>query len=117
MVTSGEMKNNMIKLLLALCAFGASVFAQSAETAVFVAALSPDNEVPAITGYAATGTAVLYAHAMRNAQGQIVSGSVDFVIYHNLPDTPTVTGLHVHTGSAGANGGVVINTGITGANW
>jgi uncharacterized protein (TIGR03437 family) len=110
------MKNDMKKLLLALCAFGASVFAQSAETAVFVAALSPDNEVPAITGYAATGTAVLYAHAMRNAQGQIVSGSVDFVVYHNFPDTPTVTGLHVHNGVAGVNAGVVINTGITGAN-
>jgi len=92
------------------------MFGQSAETAVFVAALSPANEVPAITNYAASGTAVLYAHAVRDAQGQIVSGSVDFVIYHTFPDTPTVTGLHVHTGAAGVNGGVVINTGITGAN-
>lgn len=107
-------ETNMKKLLLALCAIGASVFAQSAETAVFVAALSPDNEVPAITGYAATGTAVLYAHAVRNAQGQIISGSVDFVVYHNFPDTPTVTGLHVHTSPAGVNGAVVINTGIAG---
>lgn len=104
----------MKKLLLALCAIGASVFAQSAETAVFVAALSPANEVPAITGYDASGTAVLYAHAVRNAQGQIVSGSVDFVVYHNFPDTPTVTGLHVHNGAAGVNAGVVINTGIAG---
>jgi len=82
----------MKKLLLALCAIGAGVFAQSAETAVFVAALSPDNEVPAITGYAASGTAVLYAHAMRNAQGPIVPGSVDFVVSHNFPDPPTATG-------------------------
>ena len=104
----------MKKLLLALCAIGASVFAQSAETAVFVAALSPANEVPAITGYDASGTAVLYAHAVRNAQGQIISGSVDFVVYHNFPDTPTVTGLHVHNGAAGVNAGVVINTGIAG---
>jgi uncharacterized protein (TIGR03437 family) len=104
----------MKKILLALSALTASVFAQSADTAVFVAALSPDNEVPAITGYAATGTAVLYAHAVRNAEGAIVSGSVDFVIYHNLPDTPTVTGLHVHNGAAGVNAGVVINTGISG---
>jgi len=104
----------MKKILLALSALTAGIFAQSADTAVFVAALSPDNEVPAITGYNATGTAVLYAHAVRDAQGQIVSGSVDFVIYHNLPDTPTVTGLHVHNGVAGVNAGVVINTGITG---
>lgn len=106
----------MKKILLALSALTVSVFAQSADTAVFVAALSPDNEVPAITGYAATGTAVLYAHAVRNAEGAIISGSVDFVVYHNLPDTPTVTGLHVHNGAAGVNAGVVINTGLSGAN-
>ena len=106
----------MKKLLLLFSTLTLSVFAQSADTAVFVAALSPDNEVPAITGYAATGTAVLYAHAVRDAQGQIVSGSVDFVVFHNFPDTPTVTGLHVHNGPAGANAGVVLNTGLSGAN-
>ncbi|MBI2684980.1 MAG: CHRD domain-containing protein [Acidobacteria bacterium] len=105
----------MKKLLLALSAFSVSVFAQSADTAIFVAALSPANEVPAITGYDATGTAVLYAHAVRDAQGQIVSGSVDFVVFHNFPDMPTVTGLHVHNGPAGVNAGVVINTGLSGA--
>jgi uncharacterized protein (TIGR03437 family) len=105
---------DMKKILLALSALSISAFAQSAETAVFVAALSPANEVPAITGYDASGTAVLYAHAVRNAQGVIVSGSVDFVVYHNFPDTPTVTGLHVHNGAAGLNAGVVINTGIAG---
>jgi uncharacterized protein (TIGR03437 family) len=104
----------MKKFLLALTALSVSVLAQSADTAVFVAALSPANEVPAITGYEASGTAVLYAHAVRNAEGQIVSGSVDFVVYHNFPDTPTVTGLHVHNGAAGVNAGVVINTGIAG---
>jgi uncharacterized protein (TIGR03437 family) len=107
----------MKRILFTLAACAVSAFAQSAETAVFVAALSPANEVPAITGYDASGTAVLYAHVMRNAQGQIVSGSVDFVIYHNFPDMPTVTGLHVHNGPAGVNAGVVINTGIAaGAN-
>jgi len=107
----------MKKIFLTLAACAVSAFAQSAETAVFVAALSPANEVPAITGYDASGTAVLYAHVMRNAQGQIVSGSVDFVVYHNFPDTPTVTGLHVQNGPAGVNAGVVINTGLAaGAN-
>ncbi len=104
----------MKKILLVLAAFGASVFAQTSETAVFLAALSPDNEVPAVTGYAASGTAVLYAHVIRDAQGQITSGSVDFVMFHNFPDTPTLTGLHIHSGAAGANGPVVINTGIGG---
>jgi len=105
------------KIFLTLAACAVSAYAQSAETAVFVAALSPANDVPAVTGYDASGTAVLYAHVMRNAQGQIVSGSADFVVYHNFPDTPTVTGLHVHNGPVGVNAGVVINTGIAaGAN-
>lgn len=104
----------MKKLLLALGVLTAAAFAQSADTAVFVAALSPANEVPAISGYEASGTAILYAHAVRDAQGQIVSGSVDFVVLHNFPDTPTVNGLHIHTGAAGVNGPVVINTGIGG---
>lgn len=108
------MVNPMKKLLLALSALSIGAFAQSADTAVFVAALSPANEVPAITGYAASGTAVIYAHVVRNAQGQIVSGSVDFVGFHNFPDTPTVSGFHIHNGPAGANAGVVINTGING---
>jgi uncharacterized protein (TIGR03437 family) len=113
MFTNREI-NRMKKLLLALAVFSAAAIAQSADTAIFVAALSPANEVPAITGYDASGTAVMYAHAVRNAQGQIVSGSVDFVVLHNFPDTPTVTGLHIHNGVAGVNAGVVINTGIAG---
>ena len=104
----------MKKLLLALSALSIGAFAQSADTAVFVAALSPANEVPAITGYDASGTAIIYAHAVRDARGQIISGSVDFVGFHNFPDAPTVSGFHIHNGPAGANAGVVINTGING---
>lgn len=103
-----------MKRLALLFASAALLLAQSTETAVFIAPLSSQNEVPPISGYDATGTAVLYAHVIRDAAGEITSGSVDFVIHHNFPDTPTVSGLHIHTGVAGVNGGVVINTGIAG---
>lgn len=104
----------MKKFILLFSALSAVAFAQTAETAVFVAALSPANEVPPVTGYTASGTAVLYVHAMRNDRGEIASGSVDFVVYHNFPDTPQITGLHVHAGAAGANGPVVVPSGIAG---
>jgi uncharacterized protein (TIGR03437 family) len=107
----------MKRVLTLLAALSLGLLAQTSDTAYFVAALSPANEVPAITGYDASGTCVLYAHVMRNAQGQIVSGSVDFVVMHTFPDLPMVVGLHVHTGGPTVNGPVSINSGIgSGAN-
>lgn len=107
----------MKKSLLVLLALAASAFAQRSETATFLAALSPANEVPPIVGVEATGTALVYAHVMRDANNQIVSGSVDFVVMYNFPGEATITGLHIHSGAAGVNGPVTINSGIAaGAN-
>jgi uncharacterized protein (TIGR03437 family) len=106
----------MKKTIFALLALAASAFAQRSETATFLAALSPANEVPPVS-IDARGTALLYAHVVRDAQNQIVSGSVDFVILYTFPGETTFTGLHVHSGAAGVNGPVTINTGIAaGAN-
>jgi len=106
----------MKKTILALLALAASALAQRSETATFLAALSPANEVPPVS-IDARGTALLYAHVMRDAQDQIVSGSVDFVILYTFPGEATFTGLHIHSGAAGVNGPVTINTGIAaGAN-
>jgi uncharacterized protein (TIGR03437 family) len=106
-----------MKKLLSFVLLGAAcLFGQTSETAVFVAAMSPANEVPPITDYDASGTAVLYAHVMRNAAGQIVSGSVDFLVLANFPAAATGTGLHIHAGPAGANAGVTVNTGLNATN-
>ena len=102
----------MKKTFIAFALFAVSALAQRVETATFLAALSPANEVPAIGGYDARGTALLYAHVLRNAQDQIVSGSVDFVVLYTFPGEATVTGLHIHSGAAGVNAPVTINTGI-----
>lgn len=106
----------MKKLLPILLTAAACLFGQTSETAVFVAAMSPANEVPAITDYDASGTGVLYVHVMRNAQGQIVSGSVDFLVTSTFPAAAVATGLHIHAGPAGANAGVTVNTGLSGTN-
>ncbi len=102
----------MKKTILVFALFAASALAQRLETATFLAALSPANEVPAIVGYDARGTALLYAHVQRDAQDQIVSGSVDFVVLYTFPGEATITGLHIHSGPAGVNAPVTINTGI-----
>ena len=71
----------------------------------------PTNEVPAVP-IEAQGTAEIRARVVKDATGQIVSGSVDFTVRHMLPANQTFTGLHIHRGIAGINGPVLINTGI-----
>ena len=106
----------MRKLAFCLTVFAAALAAQTAETAYFRGVMLPTNEVPAVP-FNATGTATLIAHVVRDATGQIVSGSVDFQVKASLPSAITATGLHIHNGPAGQNAGVVINTGLgAGAN-
>ncbi|MCC6537142.1 MAG: hypothetical protein IT162_06305, partial [Bryobacterales bacterium] len=62
------MKFPSLRLTL-LFAAALSAAAQSAETRIFRAVLSPANEVPAITGYNATGAATITAHIVRDAAG------------------------------------------------
>ncbi len=98
-----------------LVCLAATAWAQNpTETRVFRARLSPANEVPALT-IEASGSATLVAHVVRDVEGQIVSGSVDFYVNHAFPGATTFTGLHIHNGAAGVNGPVRIDTGITGA--
>jgi uncharacterized protein (TIGR03437 family) len=91
------------------------VLAQSVETRVFRAILSPANEVPPISGLNASGVATIEVHAVKNAAGEIVSGSADFIVNFTFPDAASVTGLHIHPGAAGVNGPVTVNTGISAA--
>lgn len=81
----------------------------------FRAILSSANEVPA-ANINATGAATLWVHVIRDANGQIVSGSVDFNVRYAFPaGETTFTGLHIHRGPAGVNGGVTVNSGISSA--
>lgn len=81
-----------------------------AETSVFRLAMSPANEVPAITGLNASATATLILHINRDATGNISSGAVDFDVTYQFPGSVTLTGLHIHNARAGVNGAVVISS-------
>jgi uncharacterized protein (TIGR03437 family) len=100
--------------LAALSVLSLSLFAQSTESIPFRLNLSPLNEVPAITDLNARGWSTVWLHVVRNAQGQVVSGSVDFTVRYQFPGETSFTGLHIHRGAAGTNGPVVIDTGILG---
>jgi uncharacterized protein (TIGR03437 family) len=93
----------------------AAVFGQSAETLFFVGDMRGANEVPAVptTSY---GSAVLFAHIVKDASGKVVSGTVDFNITGQFTEAYTVTGLHIHSGAAGVNGPVTVDSGLTAAN-
>jgi hypothetical protein len=73
---------------------------------VFKATLSPANEVPPITSAEAScaGDATVTFSA--------TSAKFD-VIIRGCPSTTVINIGHIHEGAAGANGGVVINTGLT----
>ncbi|HZT30420.1 MAG TPA: CHRD domain-containing protein [Bryobacteraceae bacterium] len=105
----------MNKLAALLLLFVCSLFGQSAETVFFRAILQPANEVPAVN-ISASGWATLEAHILRDSTGQIVSGSVDFLVGYSFPSQVTITGLHIHNGPAGVNAGVVISSGLSGTN-
>jgi uncharacterized protein (TIGR03437 family) len=100
-------------LLLLLCA--GIIYSQTAETIPFRAVLLPTNEVP-VANIDASGAATVLVHIVRDQAGQVVSGSVDFLVTHTFPGATNFTGLHIHRGEAGANGPVTIDSGIAGAN-
>ncbi|MFN0085027.1 MAG: CHRD domain-containing protein [Blastocatellia bacterium] len=87
------------------------------ETIAVTVPISPANEVPPIAGLNATGTATITINPVRTpATGVIVGGIVTFTLIYDFGGDVTVTGLHIHEAAAGVNGGVVINTGLSGAN-
>ena len=65
--------------------------------------MSTASEIPAITDFAASGTGVFFVHVIRDASGQVMSGTVDYTVNYTLASAVTFTGLHFHTGGAAVN--------------
>jgi uncharacterized protein (TIGR03437 family) len=105
----------MQKVLMLALALSLSLAAQSVETIPYRVQLSSLNEVPALSGDASTGTATILAHVVRDAAGEIVSGSVDFKVNYKLGATTNITAMHIHRGSAASNGPVVIDSTLSSA--
>ncbi|BDC51494.1 hypothetical protein F183_A38100 [Bryobacterales bacterium F-183] len=97
-------------ICLAALACATAVSAQTVESIPYRVILSPANEVPPVS-LAATGGAFVFLHVVRDAQGEVISGSVDFQVRYNFPSPQTITAMHIHAGAAGANGPVVIDSG------
>jgi uncharacterized protein (TIGR03437 family) len=105
----------MRKLAASLFVIASALWAQTAETAYFRAVMLPTNETPA-TNIDANGVADIIAHVVRDSNGQIMNGTVDFLVRANFPANTNATGLHIHNGAAGAAGPVVIGTPLSGTN-
>ncbi len=105
-------KTILCTALLSLCSFG--LLAQSAKTGIFLAVMQPSNEVPAIND-TSSANAIIYVHAVFDAAGNVVSGSVDFDVSTRFSGAVTATGLHIHNAAAGVNGAIVIPTDVNGS--
>ncbi len=91
--------------------FSGGAFAQTLQSIPFRANLSTANEVPPLE-FAATGSATVWVHAVRNSSGVVTEAVVDFVVDYSFAGPITLTGLHVHRGIRGQNGPVVLDSGL-----
>jgi hypothetical protein len=86
------------------------------DVAKFTAILLPSNEVPAVTNADATasGTMQLTMTVTRDAANNISGATYDFIVnYTGFPANTTLTGAHIHAGSAGNNAPVVVGVPLT----
>ena len=84
-------------------------------TPVFKLHLKPSQEVPAIKDLKANAVGQVTFDLTRNAAGAITAGEVVFYFNYSFPGAVQVSGLHIHKGSKGANGGVEIGAALSAA--
>ena len=88
---------------------------QRANMTVRMAHMNPRNEVPAITDLTASGIGTVVALTTHDANGALNSAQVTFdANYTGFPEGTMFTGFHIHSGPAGVNGPVTVNTGMQG---
>ncbi|MEO5926303.1 MAG: CHRD domain-containing protein [Bryobacteraceae bacterium] len=83
-----------------------------AEMRVSRVTMDPANEVPPVASDG-KGSGNLIFLATRDANGNINAGTVSFETTYSFGSAVTFSGWHIHTGAAGINGAVVINTAIS----
>jgi len=103
-------------LLVAGCGSSTPAAPTTPTNPTFTATLSPANENPAIVGAEAvgSGTATVTMVTTKDANGNVTAATATFVV--NLTGFPAGTPIniaHIHTGAAGVNGGIVVNSLIT----
>ena len=86
--------------------------AAQTEDLSFTAALSPANEVPAITNAESKGSGdvTIVLHLTRDASKAITAATADFKgSLKGFPAETAITAAHIHRGATGTNGAVVVN--------
>jgi uncharacterized protein (TIGR03437 family) len=84
-----------------------TVIGQTVETIPFRAVLSNANETPQPPS-TTSGTATVWLHVVRDADGNVTSGSADALVSYDFSSAGTITAMHIHRGAAGVNGPVVV---------
>jgi hypothetical protein len=110
-----------LAMLALVLAFGIScddspTSPSDSNVAKFTAILLPSNEVPAVTNADATasGTMQLTMTVTRDAGNNITGATYDFIVnYTGFPANTTLTGAHIHAGTAGNNTPVVVGLPLT----
>jgi uncharacterized protein (TIGR03437 family) len=108
-------KRTCLTIILSAMAILFSAPAAAAETYTATVALSTASEVPPIQNLNASGTTFLTINVVRDATGNIVTGSVNFLTTFSFPASISITGHHIHEGASTVNGLVRINTAISGS--
>ena len=111
-------------LPLALLALGFTVSAcngdnptepSSTSKNTFTAVLLPANEVPAIVGAEAGGSAnaTITLNLTKDSAGYVTAATFDFAVtVAGFPNGTSLTGAHIHGGAAGTNGGILVSLGL-----
>ena len=81
-------------------------------TPVFKLNLKPSQEVPPIKGLKAGAVGSVTFDLERSAAGTITSGEVIFYFNYSFPSSVSITGLHIHLGAKGTNGGIVVSSNV-----
>jgi len=84
------------------------------ESFFYKATMLPSNEVPAIAGLNASASVLVTLDVTRDSSGNITSGALMFDANYQFPGLVTFTGFHIHTGSAGVNGSVILDSKTSG---
>ena len=99
--------------VVALVAIGGATAKKPAlsATPVFKQLLKPSQEVPPIKGLKADAVGSITFDLTRTS-GTITSGEVIFYFNYKFPASVNITGLHIHQGAKGTNGGIVVDSGV-----
>ncbi len=76
----------------------------------FQVTMTPDQEVPPVTGLAASAPSRVTVYTLRNSDASIAAGTVVFDENPRFPTGNTITATHIHDGVAGQNGPVTIDS-------